>query len=118
MNQCAGGHPRPTTRETRMGDDLKGVTLFDDGRWLIQKTRNNKTITKRGKGGEKAARKALRDIEHELSDHAERQRAAKRLGLKLTTDGAPAPVLTFAQLFEDKYTPWAATDLNPAPARA
>ena len=101
-----------------MSDDLKGVTLFDDGRWLIQKTRNNKTVTRRGKGGEKAARKALEDIERELKDHAENQRAAKRLGLKLEPDGAPAAALTFAQLFEDKYKPWAATELDPVTWRS
>jgi integrase len=95
-----------------MDDDLKCITLYDDGRWLIQKTRNKKTITRRGEGGEAAARKALREIERELSEHAENQRAAIRLGVKLGPDGTPAQRLTFAQLFEDKYKPWTATGMS------
>src|SRR5260370_24108078 len=101
-----------------MRDDLKGVTLFEDGRWLIQKTRNNRVIPGRGKGGERAARQALQDIERELNEYVENQRAAKRLGVKLTPDGAPVPSLTFAQLFEDKYKPWAITELDPVTWRS
>ncbi len=101
-----------------MTDNLKGVTVFDDGRWLIQKTRNNKTVTKRGQGGEKVARKALEDIARELNDYVETQRAAKRLGLKLAPDGAATPVLTFAQMFEDKYKSWAMTELDPVTWRS
>src|SRR5260370_15509141 len=101
-----------------MRDDLKGVTLFEDGRWLIQKTRNNRVIPGRGKGGERAARQALQDIERELNEYVENQRAAKRLGVKLTPDGAPVPSLTFAQFFEDKYKPWAMTELDPVTWRS
>jgi hypothetical protein len=46
-----------------MRDDMKGVTIYPGGRWLIQKTRNKKTITRRGEGGDAAARRALREIE-------------------------------------------------------
>ena len=101
-----------------MTDDMKGVTLFEDGRWLIQKSRNKKTITRRGQGGEKAARKALREIEAELSDFAETQKAAQRLGVKLAPDGSPVQALTFAQLFEDKYKAWARTELDPSTWRS
>lgn len=101
-----------------MTDDLKGVTLFQDGRWLIQKSRNKKTITRRGHGGEKEARKALREIEAELNDYAETQKAAQRLGVKLAPDGTPAQALTFTQLFEDKYKPWALTELDPCTWRS
>jgi integrase len=101
-----------------MGDDLKGVTLFNDGRWLIQKTRNKKTITRRGGGGERAARIALESIERELNEHGENQRAAKRLGIKLGLNGDAPRVLTFAQLFAEKYTPWAMTELDPVTWRS
>jgi integrase len=75
-------------------------------------------VTRRGRGGEKAAQKALEDIERELGEFVENQRAAKRLGVKLEPDGAPARVLTFARLFEDKYKPWAVTELDPVTWRA
>src|SRR5260370_5773803 len=117
MNQ-RGWPPRTDNSEAEMRNDLKGVARFEDGRWLIQKTRNNKVITRRGKGGERAARQALQDIERELDEYAENQRAAKRLGVKLTPDGAPAPSLTFAQLFADKYKPWAMTELDPVTWRS
>src|SRR6266508_4182954 len=101
-----------------MDGDLKGVTLFDDGRWLIQKTRNKKTITKRGDGGETAARRALKEIEAELHDHVEVQKAAQRLGVELAPDGSPVQAMTFTQLFENKYRAWAATELDPATWRS
>ncbi len=96
-----------------MKDEMKCVTLYEDGRWLIQKRRDKKTITRRGKGGEAAARKALAEIERELGEHAENQRAADRLGVKLAPDGTPTQRLTFAQFFEEKYKPWTATGLDP-----
>jgi integrase len=101
-----------------MKDELKGVTIYPDGRWLIQKTRGNKTITRRGKGGEAGARKALAEIERELGDHAEIQRAAERLGVKLASDGTPVQRLTFAEFFETKYKPWATTELDPVTFRS
>ena len=68
--------------------------------------------------GRRARARRLAEIERELSDRAEDQRAAQRLGVKLASDGAPVQALTFAKFFEDKYTPWAATELDPVTFRS
>jgi integrase len=101
-----------------MEEDMKGVTLFADGRWLIQKTRNKRTITKRGVGGEAAARRALAEIARDLNELVENQRAADRLGVKLSSDGSPVQRLTFKQLFDEKYTPWAKAELGATTFRS
>lgn len=101
-----------------MTEDMRGVTLYQDGRWLIQKSRNKRTITRRGHGGEREARKALREIEAELNDYVETHKAAQRLGVKLAPDGSPVQPMTFTQLFHDKYKQWALTELDPATWRS
>jgi len=106
------------TKTTQGENELRGVTLFDDGRWLIQKTRQGHTITKRGEGGEKAARKALGEINAELARHFTVNEAARALGIKPPPAGGTVKALTFRQLFVEKYTPWAATELHSATRRS
>ncbi|MDB4916608.1 MAG: integrase [Gemmatimonadetes bacterium] len=97
---------------------MKGVTLFPDGRWLIQKTRHKHTITRRGDGGEKAAVAALDAINAELAQLDKVKEAAKTLGLKAPRPGATLKALSFRRLFEDKYQAWAETELHSATRRS
>jgi hypothetical protein len=97
---------------------IPGLTVFNDGRWLIQLTRHGIKRTKRGKGGEKAGRVALAEIEAELTKACKLADAASALGLKVDARGEVERPLTFSQLYNDKYLSWARTELHPVTLRS
>jgi integrase len=105
---------------SRTSEDIpKGLKVWPDGRWLIQIARNGLSRTKRGKGGATAGIKELEKIERELAGEFDRREAARKLGVELAEDGEPIRVLTFKELFEERYQPWAlAGGLEPSTWRS
>src|SRR5687768_8891419 len=94
--------------------DYRGLRVFDDGRWLIQITRQGIQRTKRGSGGRSKGEAAWKKIDAELNANVDRREAARKLGVELDDEGEPERALTFAELYEQKYIPWAESNLAPS----
>ena len=92
-----------------------GLKLFGDGRYLIQVQKYGIKKTKRGTGGEREGQKEMARLVAEIEDEFRRAEAARMLGVELPKGATELPKpLTFAQLFHDKYQPWAKAELHPS----
>jgi len=91
--------------------------LNKDGDWLVQVQRGGKRRTKRGTGGEAAAKRAEALLVADLDQELRLEEAASLLGVKTTEDGKPARCPTLREYFETRWIEHAKVVQNPTTRR-
>src|SRR5262249_4203567 len=93
------------------------IKRLRSGKYLVQVQRYGQRRTARVDSEDKAKR-TEKEFETELEHERANQKAAARLGLTLDAPAVVAGAMTFGQMFEQKYVPWAHRKLGPATLRA
>src|SRR5262249_61239385 len=93
------------------------IKRLRSGKYLVQVQRYGQRRTARVDSEDKAKR-SEKEFEPELEHERETQKAAARLGLTLDAPAIVAGAMTFGQMFEEKYLPWAERKLSAATRRA